>query len=182
MFLRTGRARNDLRELVYGSHCQVELQGPKFVARMKTPSFAGLKPSSQASSAAKRQNRSTGTSHEKLLRQALWRLGLRFRKNLRALPGKPDIVFTKAHVAVFCDGDFWHGRNWRSLSKQLRNRANADYWCQKIRSNMLRDRYTTQLLESLGWCVVRTWEGDVLNDRGRIALQIKEIVRARRGC
>src|SRR5689334_15045680 len=98
---------------------------------MKAPSFSGLKPASQAASLAKRMNHRSDTVHERLLRSALWRRGLRFRKNLSNLPGKPDIVFVAARVAVFCDGDFWHGRNWRRLSSQLNRTANAAYWRQK---------------------------------------------------
>src|SRR5216117_1948111 len=118
---------------------------------MRAPSFAGLKPASNAASLAKRMNRSADTIHEKLLRGVLWRRGLRFRKNLKDLPGKPDIVFASARVVVFCDGDFWHGRNWHRLSSQLKKRANPDYWRQKIRSNMIRDERTTVLLNELGW-------------------------------
>jgi DNA mismatch endonuclease (patch repair protein) len=151
------------------------------MAVMKAPSFKGLKPASAAASASKRQNRNSDTVHERLLRQLLWRRGLRFRKNLTQLPGKPDIVFTKARVVVFCDGDFWHGRNWRRLARQLQNRANADYWYKKIRSNMLRDRWTTQFLEKQGWYVVRIWEGDVLADSEQAAARIEMIVRKSQG-
>jgi DNA mismatch endonuclease (patch repair protein) len=147
---------------------------------MKTPSFTGLKSASQAASFAKRMNRSADTLHEKLLRKALWRRGLRFRKNLPELPGKPDIVFTRARVAVFCDGDFWHGRRWRQLSKHLTKRANAVYWCQKIRANMVRDRRTTQLLRKQGWYVIRLWEGDIRAEPERAALQVENALWGRR--
>ena len=143
---------------------------------MKSPSSAGLRSSSPRASASKRRNCSVDTLHEIALRQALWRLGLRFRKNMAEIPGRPDIVFTKVRVVVFCDGDFWHGRNWRSLACQLRKRANANYWCQKIRSNMLRDRCTTQLLEKEGWRVVRFWEGEILDDPTGVADRVKRIV------
>ena len=141
---------------------------------MKAPSFTGLKPASQAASLAKRMNRSADTIHEKLLRSALWRRGLRFRKNLAVLPGKPDIVFASARVAVFCDGDFWHGRDWHRLSKHLQKRANAAYWLQKIRANMLRDRRTTRLLEKQDWYVIRLWEGDIKANPDGAALQVKK--------
>lgn len=147
---------------------------------MKAPSFVGLKPASQAASSAKRMNRSTNTVHEKLLRSALWRRGLRFRKNLTDLPGKPDIVFAGARVAVFCDGDFWHGRNWRRLSEQLQKTTNAAYWRQKIRANMLRDRRTTRLLRKQDWCVIRIWEGDIRADPERVALEVEKAVVSRR--
>jgi len=146
---------------------------------MRAPSFAGLKPASRAASVAKRMNRSADAIHEKLLRSALWRRGLRFRKNLKNLPGKPDIVFAGARVVVFCDGDFWHGRNWRRLSLQLKKRANADYWRQKIRSNMIRDERTTGLLSELGWYVIRLWEGDIRANPESAALVVAETVTTR---
>jgi DNA mismatch endonuclease (patch repair protein) len=147
---------------------------------MKAPSFAGLKPASQAASFAKRMNRRSDTMHERLLRSALWRRGLRFRKNFNNLPGKPDIVFTSARVAVFCDGDFWHGRNWRRLSSRLKRRANAAYWHQKIRSNMDRDRRTTGLLNELGWYVVRLWESEIRAGPETAAVEIEKVVLGRR--
>jgi DNA mismatch endonuclease (patch repair protein) len=147
---------------------------------MKAPSFAGLRPASESASLAKRMNRSVDTKHELLLRGELWRRGLRFRKNRVDLPGKPDIVFASARVVVFCDGDFWHGRNWRRLSSQLRKRANPDYWRQKIRSNRERDKRTTMLLTGLGWCVIRLWENDIHANPQNAAAVVERAVRERR--
>ncbi len=147
---------------------------------MKAPSFAGFEPASEAASRAKRMNTRADTIHEKLLRSCLWQLGLRFRKNLKNLPGEPDIVFAGPHVVVFCDGDFWHGRNWRRLSSQLKKRANADYWRQKIRSNMIRDRRTTDLLTASGWYVIRLWEGDIRANPASAALLVEKVVLSRR--
>jgi len=146
---------------------------------MKTPSFAGLKPASQTASLAKRMNRAADTVHEKLIRKALWRRGLRFRKNVTTLPGKPDIVFPRARVVVFCDGDFWHGRNWRRLSRKLRDGANAPYWCQKIKANIARDRRTTRALQNENWRVIRLWEGDIRANPDRLARYVQRIVRRR---
>lgn len=147
---------------------------------MKTPSYIGLKATSQAASLAKRMNRSADTMHERLLRSALWRRGLRFRKNLAGLPGKPDVVFARGRVAVFCDGDFWHGRRWHRLSKHLQKGANAGYWRRKIRANMLRDRQTTRLLKKQHWCVMRLWEGDIKADPERAATQVENVLLRRR--
>jgi DNA mismatch endonuclease (patch repair protein) len=146
---------------------------------MRSPSFVGLTPASEAASASKRLNRSTDTKQEVLLRRALWQRGLRFRKNVTTLPGKPDIVFSRSRVAVFCDGDFWHGRNWRRLSSALQKRANASYWCEKIRSNMVRDRRTTRLLEEQHWQVIRLWEGDITKDPEKAASFIETVVLSR---
>ena len=149
---------------------------PRWGSVMKVPSFSGLKPASQTASLAKRMNRSADTVHEKLLRSLLWHRGFRFRKNVAALPGKPDIVFTWARLVVFCDGDFWHGRRWRELSKKLEKRANAVYWCQKIRANMLRDRRTTRLLRRQHWYVIRLWEGDIRGDPERAVHQVERVL------
>jgi DNA mismatch endonuclease (patch repair protein) len=147
---------------------------------MKAPSFAGLKPSSDSASFAKRRNRSADTKHELLLRSELWRRGLRFRKNRIDLPGKPDIVFASARVVVFCDGDFWHGRDWRRLSAQLRNRANPEYWRRKIGSNRMRDKRMTASLTKLGWRVIRLWENDIHANPQGAAVVVERAVRERR--
>jgi len=83
-------------------------------------SYAGLKPaSSRASKAARGSSKKSNTKCELLLRRELWKRGCRFRVDVRDLPGRPDIVFSKARVVVFCDGDFWHGRNWEERQKKL---------------------------------------------------------------
>jgi DNA mismatch endonuclease (patch repair protein) len=115
-----------------------------------------------------------------LLRRELWRMGLGYRKNVISLPGKPDIVFASAKVAVFCDGDFWHGRNWPELSAKLLEGSNADYWQAKIRSNMDRDQRNTALLEGDGWLVIRLWETDIKKDVAGTAHRIARIVEQRR--
>jgi DNA mismatch endonuclease Vsr len=113
-----------------------EAKAPK---RSMTPSYAGFRPASEAASRAKRANRHADTGHELLLRRELWRLGLRYRKNVKGLPGKPDLVFGSARIAVFCDGDFWHGRDWERLKEELARRHNSTYWLAKISRNRERD-------------------------------------------
>jgi DNA mismatch endonuclease (patch repair protein) len=146
----------------------------------KAPSFTGLKPASAASSRAKRSNRRRDTQHEVLLRRELWRLGLRFKKNVETLPGKPDIVFPGTRVAVFCDGDFWHGRKWQTLKPKLEQGTNATYWSAKIASNIKRDVHNTALLQEAGWHVIRLWETDIKRDPEAAARYIKNVVDARR--
>jgi DNA mismatch endonuclease (patch repair protein) len=143
------------------------------------PSFRGLSAASQASSYAKKMNRSSDTAHEHLLRVFLWRRGLRYRKNVKSLPGKPDIVFARVRVAVFCDGDFWHGRNWQRLSRKLRAGSNPTYWIQKINANRRRDRRASRLLESEGWTVIRVWETDIHHYPERAARAIEDLVHTR---
>lgn len=143
---------------------------------VKSASFTDLKPASEASSRAKRHNRRTDTQHEKMLRRELWRMGLRYRKNLEALPGKPDIVFVRARVVVFCDGDFWHGRNWEEQKSKLCQGTNAEYWLSKIEANIERDRLNNALLKADGWSVLRLWETDIKRDPQAAAELVKEVV------
>jgi DNA mismatch endonuclease, patch repair protein len=140
------------------------------------PSFRGLSAASVASSYAKKMNRSSDTAHEHLLRVILWGRGLRYRKNVATLPGKPDIVFARERIAVFCDGDFWHGRNWQRLSRKLRVGSNPTYWIQKIKANRRRDRRASRLLESEGWTVIRLWETDIRHHPDRAARTIEDLV------
>lgn len=147
---------------------------------MKAPSYRGYVPSSESSSRSKRSNRRSDTLAEVALRRELWALGLRYRKNVETMPGKPDLVFIGSRVVVFCDGDFWHGRHWRSLRAKLSRRANADYWIAKIRANIVRDRKVTRVLERDGWEVVRLWETDIHADTRAAARHVKTIVDERR--
>ena len=146
----------------------------------KVPSYQGLQPSSPAASRAKQANGRRDTAPELLLRRALWHMGLRFRKNVENLTGKPDIVFPITKVAVFCDGDFWHGRNWSTLQAKLEQGTNPQYWIAKIKSNMDRDNRNTVMLEELGWMVIRLWETDIKKDPVSAASLIKDAVEARK--
>ncbi len=108
--------------------------------------------------------KSKNTRPELMLRRALWEKNLRYRIHYGKLPGKPDIVFTKQKVVVFCDGDFWHGHNWAirnmaSLDEELE--SYSDFWKNKIRRNMERDEENNKMLKSMGWMVVRIWESDI---------------------
>ena len=147
------------------------------MVKKTSASFRGLTAASPASSRAKKMNRAQDTAHERTLRKLLWQGGLRYRKNVKALPGKPDIVFTTDRVAIFCDGDFWHGRHWQQLSRKLRNGANPSYWLHKIEANRQRDRRTDESLRKAGWTVLRFWETDILGDPERVAVEIAKIVR-----
>lgn len=146
---------------------------------MARPSFKGRSPSSAAASAAARgSSKKSDTKHEVLLRRALWSRGLRYRKDVTKLPGRPDIVFRAARVIVFCDGDFWHGRNWEARKLKLGEGHNAPYWLAKIERNMERDHARTATLEADGWTVLRFWETDILRDADSIADQIQAAIGA----
>lgn len=128
------------------------------------PSYSRFAPSSPAASRVKQRNRREGGRAEQELGRALWRLGVRYRRHVVDLPGKPDFVIPRLRLCVFVDGDFWHGRDWASLQRRLLSRANAEYWVAKIGRNVERDRQQETALVELGWHVVRLWETDVLGD------------------
>ena len=94
---------------------------------------------------------SKDTSIELCLRKALWEKGYRYRKNYKAIPGKPDIAITKYRIAIFCDSEFFHGKDWKSLRKILEKGNNSDLWINKIQKNIERDeRINRELTTSAG--------------------------------
>jgi DNA mismatch endonuclease (patch repair protein) len=98
---------------------------------------------------------------------------------VETLPGKPDIVFIRAKVAIFCDGDFWHGRDWENLRLKLANGTNPEYWIAKIKSNIERDLLNNLILSEAGWLVIRIWETDIKKTPAKYADEIKEVVASR---
>lgn len=123
------------------------------------------------------------TKPELLLRKALWRRGLRYRVNYMKLPGRPDIVFTKAKIVVFCDGDFWHGHNWAIrglISFEDELRGYSEFWQNKIRGNIERDRRNNEKLSESGWCIVRIWESDILKDVEICADKVEKCYQSKR--
>ena len=140
----------------------------------KSASYVGLKPASdRASSAARGSSKKSDTKPEVILRKALWREGIRYRKNVRALPGNPDIVIRRAHLVVFCDGDFWHGKDWKKRRQKLQAGNNATYWTKKIADNIERDRRINPRLAAEGWTVLRFWESEILEKTDRVIREIK---------
>ncbi|MEA4986946.1 MAG: very short patch repair endonuclease [Anaerovorax sp.] len=103
--------------------------------------------------------KSKDTIIELMLRRALWREGIRYRKNYKSLLGKPDIAITKYRIAIFCDSDFWHGYEWEERNKRIK--SNRDYWIPKIERNMERDRQVNAQLTNDGWIVLRFWEWEI---------------------
>jgi DNA mismatch endonuclease (patch repair protein) len=128
--------------------------------------YDGLAPASaRASKAARGSSKKQDTKPELLLRRALWRVGRRgYRVDVSKLPGRPDLVFFRQKVVVFCDGDFWHGRDLEQRIARLERGHNAPYWVEKIRGNVARDRLRDEDLRRAGWRVVRAWESDIHND------------------
>lgn len=106
--------------------------------------------------------RSNNTKIEVTLRKALWHLGIRYRINYAALPGKPDIAITKYRIAIFCDGEFWHGKDWGLKKDKIA--SNRGYWLPKIEKNIQRDEEIAKELHALGWQVLRFWGKDILKN------------------
>ena len=120
--------------------------------------------------------RSKDTKIEVILRKALWEKGYRYRKNYSKLPGRPDIVITKYKIAIFCDGEFFHGKDWENQKAKLKSSNNSEYWIQKIQKNIERDREIDKQLCCLGWKVLRFWGKDVKTNTKQCVETIEEAV------
>lgn len=115
-----------------------------------------------------------GGKAETLLATALWHHGYRYRKNDKKLPGSPDIAILKHRIAVFVDGEFWHGKDWELRKNGLKR--NREYWIEKIEENMARDLRNDQLLLQAGWLPIHFWEKEVLKSLDGCVAQIDDIV------
>lgn len=106
--------------------------------------------------------RGKDTLIEVSLRKLLWHAGYRYRKNYSKLPGSPDIAMTKQKIAIFCDGEFFHGKNWEHGEREHIARGHrAEYWTKKIERNIARDREVDIQLNELGWTVLRFWGQEI---------------------
>ena len=119
--------------------------------------------------------RGKDTSLEKRVRSELHARGYRFRKHVGALPGKPDVVFPTEKVAIFIDGDFWHGWRFPLWSGQL-----SEFWREKIEKTRQRDQRNFRRLRRNGWCVIRVWEHQLRDDVGSVINNLSEAVENRR--
>lgn len=120
--------------------------------------------------------RGKDTSIELALRKTLWAKGYRYRKNYKLLPGTPDIVLTKYRIAIFCDSEFFHGKDWEILMPKLQKGKNSDYWVSKIERNMERDQVKDKTLLFEGWTVIHFWGKDILNNTEQCIRVIEEII------
>ena len=111
---------------------------------------------------------------EVLLRKELWSRGLRYRKNVNRIYGKPDIVFIGKKIVVFCDSEFWHGYNWEERKKDFK--SHQEFWIPKIERNMERDAEVTAKLESEGWTVLRFWGNEIKKNTAQCADIIEKAV------
>ena len=96
------------------------------------------------------------------LAKSLWRKGYRYRKNDKKVYGKPDLTFKRLKVAIFVDGDFWHGKDWDEKKFQIKSRR--EFWWPKIERNIQRDKEVNRELINSGWLVLRFWESDIKKD------------------
>ena len=106
--------------------------------------------------------KATNTKIENRLAKSLFALGYRYRKNDKKVFGKPDITFKRYRIAIFCDSEFWHGKNWET--QRLEIKSNKDFWYNKIESNINRDNLVNCKLKESGWTVIRFWGKDIENN------------------
>lgn len=118
--------------------------------------------------------KSKGSKIEKILGKKLWEKGLRYRKNETLIYGKPDFTFRGVKLAIFCDGEFWHGWNWEIKKQKLQ--TNPSYWHKKIERNIKRDHEVNRYLVSEGWIVLRFWEKEIKKDAERCVFIIEETI------
>ena len=116
-------------------------------------------------------NRCRGTWIEQMMADELKSRGIRYRRNDRTVRGKPDFCFKMARLAVFCDGDFWHGREWGE--DYLARHPMNDYWVKKIERNRQRDHEVDDILVATGWTVMRFWESDLRRNVAECADKIE---------
>lgn len=111
---------------------------------------------------------------EQLLAKKLWHLGYRYRKNDKRLPGSPDIAISKHRIAVFVDGEFWHGKDWETRKSRLK--SNREYWIEKIEENIARDKRVDDQLRAMDWVSIHFWSKEVLKDTDSCVSDIIELI------
>ena len=124
-----------------------------------------------------RQVKNKDSAIEIALRKELWGRGLRYRKNVKSIFGKPDIAFISKKIAVFCDSEFWHGYAWEIAQDEFQSRR--DFWIPKIERNMQRDKEVNEKLRSEGWIVLRFWGKEIMTNCAACADQIERAYRER---
>lgn len=120
-----------------------------------------------------RQVKNKDSKIELLLRKELWQRGLRYRKNVKTVFGKPDIAFIGKKIAVFVDSEFWHGYNWDVKKNEIK--SNRDFWIAKIERNIERDAEVNEYLSNGGWIVLRFWGNDIKKDVAACADKIESV-------
>jgi DNA mismatch endonuclease Vsr len=111
---------------------------------------------------------------ELTLRKALWAKGYRYRKNVKTVFGKPDIVIRKYKLAIFADSEFWHGKDWETKKHEIK--SNKDFWIKKIEGNINRDQLVNETLRNRGWKVLRFWGKDIKKSINTIVEEIEKAI------
>lgn len=122
-------------------------------------------------------NKGVGTKLEVLFGKLLWNAGIRYRKNDKTVYGKPDFVIRKMKIAIFCDGEFWHGRNWEERKND--HKSNCDFWHSKIERNIRRDKEVNEQLKAQGWTVFRFWETEITKESDKCLNRILNYMNAK---
>lgn len=112
---------------------------------------------------------------EKILRNALWNKGYRYRKNVKDVFGHPDIFFKSKKVAIFCDSEFWHGYDWERKKNEIKTRQ--DFWIPKIERNMQRDKEVNMKLSEEGWTVLRFWGTEIKKQTENCVKEIEKCIK-----
>lgn len=123
-----------------------------------------------------RSIKSKDTKIEVILRKSLWSKGYRYRKNYKKLPGNPDIALTKYKLVIFCDGEFFHGKDWEVLKPRLEKGKNSEFWISKISRNRERDDEVNKKLLFMGWTVIRFWGDDIKKNTDECIRVIEETI------
>lgn len=124
--------------------------------------------------------KSKGTKIEELLGKALWSKGLRYRKNNKGVFGKPDFTFKKYKIAIFCDSEYFHGKDWET--QKLRIKTNTEFWHKKIEGNIERDKLVNDTLLKNGWQVIRFWGEEIKKNIDLCVLKIEQAIEDSKLC
>ncbi len=116
---------------------------------------------------------------ETLLAKSLWKKGLRYRLNYKKLPGSPDIALLKYKIAIFVDGEFWHGKDWDIKKEKLQR--NKEYWIEKIEENIRRDRDVDDKLSDIGCTPHRFWSKQIIKDTDLCLEKILDLAHSKKG-
>jgi DNA mismatch endonuclease (patch repair protein) len=123
--------------------------------------------------------RSSDTKPEIFFRKALWKWGIKYRKNVRGLFGTPDIAIKKYKIVIFIDGDFWHGNDWKAkrfLTQEALLLSYSDFWQKKIRRNIARDIEVNKYYKKIGWNILRFWTSETEKNLNKCIIKtIKKI-------
>ncbi len=121
--------------------------------------------------------KSKGSKIEQMLGKALWHKGYRYRKNDKTVFGKPDFTFKKLKIAIFCDSEFWHGKDWET--KKYEHKSNIEFWHKKIERNIERDKEVNEELLKKGWKVLRFWGKEIEKNLDICISEIENAIKER---